>query len=99
MLHGIDLTVRGRDDHRHARASGCGKTTLLRVVAGFHTPDTGEVRIGDELVAGPGTSVPPEQRGLRLRRAGGQPLPAPDGGGNIAFGLPRARAATARRVG
>ena len=34
-------------------SSGCGKTTLLRLVAGFETPDAGTVTIADRQVAGP----------------------------------------------
>jgi len=32
--------------------SGCGKTTCLRMIAGFATPDTGRIRIGDRDVTG-----------------------------------------------
>ena len=32
--------------------SGCGKTTLLKMIGGFHTPDSGEIIIGDEVVMG-----------------------------------------------
>jgi len=32
--------------------SGCGKSTLFNVIAGLLTPDTGEVRVGDETVTG-----------------------------------------------
>ena len=42
--------------------SGCGKTTLLRVIAGFEQPDAGCVVVSDEVVAGPGRTIPPEKR-------------------------------------
>ena len=32
--------------------SGCGKSTLFNVIAGLLTPDSGEVRVGDETVTG-----------------------------------------------
>ncbi|MDR1856561.1 MAG: ABC transporter ATP-binding protein [Desulfovibrio sp.] len=45
--------------------SGCGKTVLLRLIAGFETPDTGTIRIGDTVVASAGEeSVPPDRRDL-----------------------------------
>ena len=44
--------------------SGSGKTTLLRLIAGLEVPDCGEIRIGNALVAGPGHSTPPAERGV-----------------------------------
>jgi iron(III) transport system ATP-binding protein len=42
--------------------SGCGKTVALRLIAGFETPDEGEIRIGDRVVASAKHSLPPEER-------------------------------------
>jgi ABC-type nitrate/sulfonate/bicarbonate transport system ATPase subunit len=33
--------------------SGCGKSTLLRLIAGLDFPDSGELRVGTELITGP----------------------------------------------
>lgn len=43
-------------------SSGCGKTTLLRLLAGFETVDQGVVTIGDDIVSGNGCHVLPEKR-------------------------------------
>ena len=47
-----------------AGPSGAGKTSILRMVAGTHTPATGLIRFGDEIWFDHqrGVSVPPEQR-------------------------------------
>jgi taurine transport system ATP-binding protein len=34
--------------------SGCGKTTLLNMIAGFITPTSGQINVGDRLIEGPG---------------------------------------------
>ncbi len=47
-------------------ASGCGKTTLLRQVAGFDHADGGRISIGDTVVSGPGRHAPPEQRRIGI---------------------------------
>jgi iron(III) transport system ATP-binding protein len=47
-------------------ASGSGKTTTLRLLAGLEYPDGGEVWIGGERMAAPGKSVPAENREVGL---------------------------------
>ncbi len=49
-------------------ASGCGKTTVLRLVAGLEVPDTGTIRIGERDVfdAASRTFVPPEARRIGM---------------------------------
>ncbi len=43
-------------------SSGCGKSTTLRLIAGFERPDAGQILLrGRDLVAG---KVPPERRGI-----------------------------------
>jgi NitT/TauT family transport system ATP-binding protein len=39
--------------------SGCGKTTLLNIVAGFDTLTSGEVLLGDSLIAAPNVTLAP----------------------------------------
>jgi iron(III) transport system ATP-binding protein len=46
--------------------SGCGKTTLLRLIAGIEQPDSGIVRFGPRTVSGPDLCVPPEHRAVGL---------------------------------
>ena len=47
-------------------ASGCGKTSLLRMIGGFMQPDAGEIRIDGDLVASARVMVPPEKRRLSM---------------------------------
>lgn len=67
-LDNVDLTIPGNQIFTLLGPSGCGKTTLLRCIVGLETPDTGEIRIGGEVVWSKekNISVPPEKRGLAM---------------------------------
>jgi iron(III) transport system ATP-binding protein len=69
--------------------SGAGKTTLLRMIAGFDRPDRGTIRVGDDLVSGPGVDVPAESRQIGFVFQQGALFPHLTARKNIAFGLRR----------
>jgi molybdate transport system ATP-binding protein len=42
--------------------SGSGKTSILNMIAGLLTPDSGRIAVGGELLFGNGIDLPPERR-------------------------------------
>lgn len=70
-------------------ASGCGKTSLLRLIAGFEYPDSGIIEIAGRLVSKNGLFVPPENRRVGIVFQDHALFPHLNVSGNIAFGLPR----------
>lgn len=53
-VEGMDLTIGKNEFICLVGASGCGKTTTLRMVAGLENPSQGEIRLNGQLVKGPG---------------------------------------------
>ncbi|KQK29634.1 spermidine/putrescine ABC transporter ATP-binding protein [Bosea thiooxidans] len=68
-------------------ASGCGKTTLLRQIAGFDKLDGGTIRIGDRLVSSAETHIPPEHRKLGIVFQSYALWPHMTVAENVAYGL------------
>ncbi|MEJ1090611.1 ABC transporter ATP-binding protein [Microbacterium istanbulense] len=70
--------------------SGGGKSTLLRVIGGFETPDAGTVELDDRRLVGDGVNVPAHRRRIGYVPQDGALFPHLSVAGNIGFGLPRA---------
>ena len=66
-------------------ASGCGKTTLLRMLAGFATPSSGRILIDDVDM----TSVPPYERPVNMMFQSYALFPHMSVADNIGYGLRR----------
>jgi len=64
-------------------SSGCGKTTLLRSIAGFVAPEAGRIRVGGRDI----TSLPPEKRGTAMMFQSYALWPHMTVAGNIGYGL------------
>jgi len=64
-------------------ASGCGKTTLLRLLAGFEQPDQGRLLIGGQDV----TDLPPYKRPVNMMFQSYALFPHLSVADNVAFGL------------
>src|SRR5690554_6745403 len=86
-LSSVDLTIADREFMVLLGASGCGKTTLLRIIAGLETPSEGEVWIGDRRV----DHLPPRKRGIAMVFQNYAVFPHLTVFENIAFGLRMAK--------
>jgi multiple sugar transport system ATP-binding protein len=82
-LHSVDLTISDREFMVLLGASGCGKTTLLRIIAGLETATTGEVWIGGRRV----DQLAPRDRGIAMVFQNYAVFPHLTVFENIAFGL------------
>lgn len=79
----VTLSIRFGELFSFLGPSGCGKTTLLRMIAGFETPQSGEIYIGDEDI----TSLPPYKRPVNTIFQNYSLFPHMTLYDNVAFGL------------
>ncbi|MFB7936965.1 ABC transporter ATP-binding protein [Streptomyces sp. NPDC004779] len=84
-VHPLDLTVPQGSFFALLGASGCGKTTTLRMIAGLEDPSTGTIFLGDRDV----TDLPPYKRPVNTVFQSYALFPHMDISENIAFGLRR----------
>ncbi len=80
---GVDLEIEEGEFFSLLGASGCGKTTLLRMLAGFETPSSGRILIGGQDMTG----VPPYERPVNMMFQSYALFPHMTVEANVAFGL------------
>jgi spermidine/putrescine transport system ATP-binding protein len=82
-VDGLDLEIGAGEFFSLLGASGCGKTTTLRMIAGFEVPDEGAVLLdGDDLSA-----VPPHKRPVNTVFQSYALFPFMNVTDNVGFGL------------
>ncbi len=82
-VHRVDLSLSRGEYFCIVGPSGSGKTTLLGMLAGFETPDQGEIRLEGTRV----DRVPPERRDLNTVFQGYALFPHLSVAENVGFGL------------
>jgi iron(III) transport system ATP-binding protein len=89
VLRGIDLEAQPGSLTAVLGLSGCGKTTLLRVIAGFERAERGTVSLAGVTLDDPHTYLAPERRGVGYVPQEGALFPHLTVEGNVGFGLSR----------
>lgn len=93
VLEDLSLTVGEGELVSLLGASGCGKTTTLRLVAGFLQPTSGSIRLGDKDL----TRLPAYSRDIGLVFQNYALFPHLSVRDNVGFGLKQRKVATAER--
>ncbi len=89
VVQGFQLSVKMGGIASLLGASGCGKTSVLRAIAGFEPVQGGEIRLGETVLSSPTVHLPPEQRrvGMMFQEYG--LFPHLNVTQNVVFGLRR----------
>lgn len=83
IIDGIDLEIKDKEFLVLVGASGCGKSTILRMIAGLEDISGGEIFIGDKKV----NKIPPKDRDIAFVFQSYALYPHMTVRENIAFGL------------
>ena len=84
-VDGVDLEIRRGELFALLGGSGCGKTTLLRMLAGFEVPDSGRIVMDGQDMTG----VPPHLRPVNMMFQSYALFPHMDVATNVGYGLRR----------
>ena len=87
ILTDTDLTVEQAEIDCLLGASGCGKTSILRAIAGFQPISRGNIRLQNQIISSPDFRVPPEKRNIGMVFQDYALFPHLTVSDNIAFGI------------
>ncbi|MGI6094003.1 MAG: ABC transporter ATP-binding protein [Lachnospiraceae bacterium] len=83
VLKGVNLAVHQGEFITILGASGCGKTTMLRLIAGLDTPEEGQILLEGQDV----TDLAPDKRDVNTVFQNYALFPHMDVAGNVGYGL------------
>ncbi|MBQ8080467.1 MAG: ABC transporter ATP-binding protein [Clostridia bacterium] len=83
VIQDLSLSVREGEFFTLLGSSGCGKTTLLRMIAGFNTIEGGDFYFNEKRI----NDMPPHKRKIGMVFQNYAIFPHMDTFGNVAFGL------------
>src|SRR5690606_18669197 len=89
VVSNLSLTLRQGHIGCLLGSSGCGKTTILRAIAGFEPLRSGGIRLGERLISSPGDAIEPQDRQVGMMFQDYALFPHLDVAGNVGFGLRR----------
>ncbi|MEM6305348.1 MAG: ABC transporter ATP-binding protein [Pseudomonadota bacterium] len=92
-IESISMDIREGEFFSLLGASGCGKTTLLRMLAGFETPSRGEIFIDGQRI----NDVPPFERPVNMVFQSYAIFPHMNVRDNIGYGLRKLKLPKAKR--
>lgn len=98
VLNNVSLSARSGQIVALLGPSGGGKTTTLRLIAGFDWPDNGRIIINGRVVASENVRIPPEDRRIGMVFQEYALFPHLDVAGNIGFGLNGTRQQQRERI-
>jgi putrescine transport system ATP-binding protein len=84
-VNDVSVTINKGEIFALLGSSGCGKSTLLRMLAGFETPTSGKIFLGEQNLA----DIPPYQCPINMMFQSYALFPHMSVWDNIAFGLRR----------
>ena len=87
VLNNLNLSVNQGELVTVLGASGGGKTTLLRLIAGFDTVDAGSISVGGQEISTPTFTETPDKRSIGIVPQDAALFPHLNVGDNVGFGL------------